>query len=78
MGSHIICIIAGNYEEAKTWARSQFLARNEWFYPEDEDSLKQKYNFHVLIIGTAGLNVPSSYFERILALAQTRGRIGRS
>ena len=73
----MICLIAGNYEEAKTWARSQFLARTEWFYPEDEDELKNKSDFHVIVVGTAGLNVPSSYFDRFYALAQTRGRIGR-
>ena len=73
----MICLIAGNYFEAETWARSQFLARNEWFFPKDEDELKQKSNFHVLVVGTAGHNVPVSYFNHFYALAQTRGRIGR-
>jgi tRNA A37 threonylcarbamoyladenosine dehydratase len=73
----MICLIAGNYEEALTFAKSQFLARNEWFYPRDEDELKRMSNFHVLVVGSAGHNVPSSYFDRFYALAQTRGRIGR-
>ena len=74
----MICIIAGNYREAETWAGGQFLAKNEWFYPFDLEELKQKSDFHVVVIGTAGLNVPSSYFERFFSLAQQRGRIGRT
>ena len=73
----MICIIAGNYDEALTFAKSQFLAKNEWFYPEDEDMLKRMSNFHVLVVGSAGQNVPPSYFERVYSLAQQRGRIGR-
>lgn len=73
----MICLIAGSYQEAVTFARGQFLANNEWFYPHDEDDLRQRTNFHVLVIGTAGENTPPSYFNRVLALAQTRGRIGR-
>lgn len=73
----MICIIAGNYHEAETWAHSQFLARSEWFYPTDENDLKLKTNFHVIVVGSAGQNVPVSYFDRIFSLAQQRGRIGR-
>ena len=73
----MICIIAGNYQEAETWARGQFLARNEWFYPSDINDLDNHENFHVFVIGTAGLNVPSAYFERLYQTAQTRGRINR-
>lgn len=73
----MICIIAGDAHEAETWAHSQLLARNEWFFPEDEDELKQRSNFHVIVVGTAGHNVPISYFDRVFALAQVRGRIGR-
>jgi hypothetical protein len=50
---------------------------NEWFYPADEYDIKRRSNFHVIVIGSAGMNVPSSYFERIFNLAQERGRIGR-
>jgi fructose-1-phosphate kinase PfkB-like protein len=53
------------------------LANNEWFYPTDEDELKQRCNFHVVVVGTAGQNVPPQYFNRILAIAQQRGRINR-
>ncbi len=31
----MICVIAGDYEEARRWARSQMLAANEWFYPDE-------------------------------------------
>lgn len=73
----MICLLAANHFEAETWARSQFLAKNEWFFPQDEDDLKKRSNFHVLVIGTAGHNVPASYFERVYRLAQERGRINR-
>jgi len=73
----VICIIAGDAHEAETWAHSQLLARNEWFFPESEDDLRQHSNFHVLVVGTAGHHIPASYFNKIFALAQTRGRIGR-
>jgi hypothetical protein len=73
----MICLIAGNYEEALTFAKSQFLAKSEWFFPTDEDELMRKNNFHVLVVGSAGHNVPASYFDRFYALAQTRGRIDR-
>lgn len=73
----MICLLAGNYEEAEIWARSQNLAKNEWFFPEDEDDLRKRFNFHVLVIGTAGLNVPMSYWNRIYAVAQQQGRVGR-
>lgn len=72
-----LCILAGNYQEALTWAKGQMIDKDSWFYPIDEDDLKQKSNFHVIVIGSAGMNVPPSYFERILSLAHTRGRIGR-
>lgn len=74
----MICILAGNYNEAKMWASSQNLAKNEWFFPEDIDDLKRRTSFHVLVIGTAGENIPVSYFNRIYALAQQQGKIGRS
>lgn len=72
-----LCILAGNYKEAVSWARSQNLQANDWFFPEDEYDLKTKTNFHVIVVGTAGENVPPFYFDRIYLLAQTRGRIGR-
>lgn len=73
----MICLIAGNRLEAIRFARSQFWDDSEWFFPTDEYDLRHKSNFHVLVIGTAGQNVPSSYFERILSTAHERGRIGR-
>lgn len=73
----MICVIAGDYHEAETWAHSQLLARNEWFYPSNEDDLKDKNNFHVIVVGTAGFNIPTPYFNKIYMLAQMRGRINR-
>ena len=73
----MICIIAGNYEEAFRWARSQMLARNEWFYPLNVADLKSRDNFHVIVVGTAGFNIPADYFNAIYTLAQQRGRINR-
>jgi hypothetical protein len=72
----MICLIAA-YFEAETYAHSQFLAKSEWFFPQDEDHLRRMQNFHVLVVGSAGHNVPSSYFDKIFSLAQQRGRIGR-
>ena len=74
----MICIIAGNHKEAETWARGQFLEPSEWFYPSDEHELKRRTNFHVVVVGSAGMNVPPSYFEKIFNLAQRQGRLGRT
>lgn len=73
----MICIIAGNYQEAKNWAYGQQLDHTEWFYPEEPEMLLRESNFHVIVIGTAGLNIPPSYFEKIFRLAKTRGRLNR-
>lgn len=72
-----ICIIAGNYKEAAAFASSQYWSDKQWFFPTDESEIKNKINFHVLVIGSAGENVPPSYFERIYRLARERGKIGR-
>jgi hypothetical protein len=72
-----LCLIAGNEEEAYKWARNQNLNKDQYFYPKDINDLIFKSNFHVLVIGTAGQNVPSSFFEQIYNLALERGRIGR-
>jgi len=73
-----ICVIAGNYQEAITWARGQTLDDDSWFYPFDIEDLKRRSNFHTVVIGSAGQNVPPSYFEKIFNLAQQRGRINRT
>lgn len=73
----MIVIIAGNYNEARTWARGQLLDDDEWTFPMDEYALLNMTNFHTIIVGNAGHNVPASYFERILSIAKERGRIGR-
>ena len=53
------------------------LDKDEWFYPEDLEALLKRRNFHVLVVGTAGFNLPQYYFEKLLQLAKQRGRIGR-
>jgi hypothetical protein len=73
----VICIIAGNYREAEQFARSQSLDKDEWFYPADVDSLSNKNNFHVIVIGTAGENVPEHYFDKIWSVAKERGKRNR-
>lgn len=72
-----ICIIAGNYDEAFTFAAGQSWNRQQWFYPRDEQDLANYSNFHVLVIGTAGQNVPLSWFNKFYDLAVRRGRIDR-
>lgn len=71
----MICIIAGNYNEAKRYAAGQQWEDEEWFYPADEYDLSGRKNFHVIVIGTAGQNVPQSYFDRVFELAKNRGRM---
>lgn len=72
-----ICLIAGNSEEAYRYARSQYLEKEQWFYPKDANDLLFKTNFHVIVVGTAGQNFPASTFEKIYNLALERGRIDR-
>lgn len=74
----MICIISGNYHEAETWASGQNLSKSEWFYPIDERDLMRYANFHVIVVGSAGQNVPLSWFNQFYGLAQTRGAIGRN
>jgi hypothetical protein len=72
-----ICLISGNYLEAKRWAFEQQLDDGCWFYPTDIEELTKLSNFYVFVVGTAGENVPPAYFERIFQLAKQRGRINR-
>lgn len=71
----MICILAGNYNEARRYASGQQWEDDEWFYPTDEFDLSSRKNFHVIVIGTAGQNVPISYFDKIFELAKNRGRM---
>lgn len=71
----MICLISGNFLEAKRYAASNLLEDDEWFFPIDENDLLRRKDFHVLVVGSAGMNVPNSYFERVLSLAKQRGRI---
>jgi len=72
-----LCILAGNKDEAKRWASTQNLEDSQWFFPDSPNELLFKSNFHVIVVGTAGENVPSYFFEQIYSLAMKRGRIGR-
>lgn len=72
-----ICLIAGNMHEAKMFAHSQGLEDSQWFYPKDVNDLLFKSNFHVIVVGTAGMNTPSSYFESVYQTALIRGKIDR-
>lgn len=73
----MICIIAGNYREAITYARGMEWEPDEWFYPQDPTDLLTKENFHVIVVGSAGQNVPPTYFEKVFRLAKQRGKINR-
>jgi hypothetical protein len=72
-----ICILAGDEEEAYKWARSQNLDRDQYFYPHNVGELLFKSNFHVIVVGTAGLNFPNALFENIYKVALERGKVGR-
>ncbi len=73
-----ICLIAGNYEEALMFAKSQNIPKECWFYPKNPDELLFSQNFYTLVVGTAGQNLPSSMFNKIYELALKRGKIGRN
>jgi len=72
-----ICLLAGNEQEAINYAKLQNIPREAWFYPRDEKDLLFRTNFYTLVVGSAGMNTPSSIFERIYSLALIRGKIGR-
>lgn len=69
----MICLIAGNYQEARRFARAQLWDDAEWFFPIDENDLMNRKDFHTMVVGTAGQNIPPSYFERILRIAKENG-----
>lgn len=71
----MIAIIAGNYAEALAWAKFQEIPKEDWFFPSDELDLSSRKNFHVIVVGTAGQNIPASYFNKIYELAKKRGAI---
>jgi hypothetical protein len=70
-------LLAGNADEAYRYAKSQYLEKDQWFFPKDVNELLFKTNFHVLVVGTAGMNMPPSLFEKIYHLALERGKIDR-
>lgn len=72
-----ICLIAGNELEAYQFAQSQGLEIDQYFYPKDINDLLFRTNFHVIVIGTAGMNTPPSYFEKVYQTALLRGKINR-
>ncbi len=72
-----ICILAGDYEEALAFAKTQNIPAECWFYPKTPNELLFISNFYTLVVGTAGFNIPSSIFNEIYSLALKRGKIGR-
>ncbi len=72
-----IAILAGNEQEAYTWARSQNLDRDQYFVIHSKNDLLFRQNFHLIVCGTAGMNTPTSVFNEIYNLALERGKIGR-
>ncbi|MEX0595468.1 MAG: hypothetical protein WD512_03130 [Candidatus Paceibacterota bacterium] len=72
-----ICIFAKNEKEADRWAENQNLSKSQYFYPKDLNDVMFRTNFHVIVIGIQELSVNAQYFEKIYALAQQRGKIGR-
>jgi hypothetical protein len=71
----MICLIAGNFLEAKRWADGQQLNSDEWFYPRNLESVMKRKDFHVLVIGSAGQNVEPAYFDLIFRTAKRQGRL---
>jgi hypothetical protein len=71
----MICILSGNLREAERYAIAQELQPEEWFYPSDMDDLRTRKNFHVIVVGSVGENVPVSYFNKVYELAKERGRM---
>lgn len=72
-----ICIFAKSETEAHRWADNQNLSKSQYFYPKDLNDVMFRTNFHVIVIGIQELSVDAQYFEKIYALAQERGKIGR-
>lgn len=70
----MIYILAGTYDHARKWAQAQQLASHEWFSTLDVDELKQRVDFHVIVLDTAA-ELPSPLFEKLFRLGQIRGRI---
>jgi len=70
----MICLIAGNQDEADMFASGQNWNKADYFYPQDENDLLTRKDFHVLVIGTAGQNVPLSWFNKFYELALRQGR----
>lgn len=70
-----LCIFAPNEDEARRWAKSQNLERDQYFYPHSVGELQLKSNFHVIVIGTG--NLGSREFERAYNIALERGKVGR-
>lgn len=72
-----ICLIAGNEHEALEYAKFQCIPKGAWFYPKNINELLFRSNFYVLVIGTAGQNIPPSIFEELYKTALQRGEVGR-
>lgn len=71
----MICLVAGNSQYAKKWARSQNLREDEWFYPENVFDLLKRKNFHTIMVPEGIDLLTNDQLNRILTLAWERGRI---
>jgi hypothetical protein len=72
----MICIIAPDKLYGENWARGQMLAKNEYFVATEIDHLISYTGFHVLVIGIFN-GWDETYFNKLLAAAQSRGMRGR-
>lgn len=70
----MIYILAQSYKDAKRWANTQQLSFDEWFSTLDEDELRRRSDFHVIVLDSAA-ELPSYLFERLFSVGQKRGRI---
>lgn len=70
----MICIIANSYKSAERWAAGQLLEDREWFYPACLEDLYYRKDFHV-IVTPDGADIPNAYLNKLITLAQRRGRM---
>ena len=71
----MICLIAGNSQHAKKWARSQNLREDEWFYPDSIFDLLKRKSFHTIMVPEGIDLLTNDQLNRLLTLAWERGRI---
>jgi hypothetical protein len=70
----MICLLSPTEEEAQRFARSHYLAKNEYFWANNISRIQGRINFHVLIVGAF---LHDRFFENLLAYAQNNGAKNR-